>query len=62
MNDCEALLAELAHVRRGYKNAAMGYRQKGHEAEARTLETAVQRLDEAVRKHVAGWPDRRASG
>jgi hypothetical protein len=52
----DALLADLAHVRRGYVNAAMGYRQKGFDIQAAVLETAVRRLDEAVRRHVPDWP------
>ena len=52
----EALLADLAHVRRGYVNAAMGSRQKGFDIQAAVLETAVRRLDEAVRRHVTDWP------
>ena len=56
--DVEALLADLAHVRRGYVNAAMGYREKGFEREAAVLETAVRRLDEAIRRHLPEWPAR----
>ncbi len=58
MVDVDALLGDLAHVRRGYVNAAMGYRHKGDDVRANTLEVAVLRLDEAVRKHVPGWPQR----
>jgi hypothetical protein len=58
--DIDELLADLAHVRRGYVNAAMGYRQKGHDREAAVLEAAARRLDEAVRKQLPAWPAPRA--
>ena len=61
MLDIDALLADLAHVRRGYVNAAMGYRHKGDSVRAATLDVAVLRLDEAVRKHVPDWPQGIAS-